>query len=312
MTIAVITDLARSTLEGNLPDWIEPRYFSTSEELLELAPQAEIGWFDAFGQGSMPEAVRRAEKLRWLTTVAAGIDHLPLDLMAERGVVLTNGAGHHAGTIAEYAIMGMLSFAKGYREIVRAQDRREWLFEPPGKGELAGSRALIVGAGAIGGRVAELLRAFDVEVTEVRRHAMAGCLGPDEWRPRLGEFDWVLVAVPSTAETGRMFGAAEFAAMRNSAVILNFARGTVLDQDALMAALDAGELGGAFLDVTDPEPLPADHPLWTYPQVQISMHLSGRSQTIIMQRGAKRFLDNLQRWNAGDPLEHRVDLALGY
>ena len=312
MTLAVLTAAVRPFIEGQLPSGIEAVWFDTPEELLELAPRAEIGWFDAFRSDVMPEAVRRAEKLRWLSTVAAGVNHLPLELMAQRGTVLTNGAGLHAGTIAEYAMLGMLTIAKGYRDVVRAQDRREWLHEPPGQGELAGTSALIIGAGAIGGRVAHLLRAFDVNVTEVRRSGAPGTLRPDAWRARLGEFDWVIVAVPSTPETHRMIAAEEFAAMKPGAVILNFARGEVIDTDALLKSIDTGRLGGAFLDVTDPEPLPPQHPLWRRDNVHISMHLSGRSQQTIFQKGGERFLANCRHFLAGEPLDHVVDLGAGY
>jgi phosphoglycerate dehydrogenase-like enzyme len=312
MTQALITQAVQPFLEGRLPAEIKPLWFDTPEELLALAPRAEIGWFDAFRSDVVPEAVGGAKTLRWLSTVAAGVDHLPLELMAQRGIVLTNGAGLHASAVAEYAILGMLAIAKGYREVVRAQDRREWLDEPPGQVELAGTSALIVGAGAIGGQVAELLRAFGVHVTEVRRSGAPGTLRPDAWRGRLGDFDWVILAVPSTAATQHMFGAEEFAAMKPGAAILNFARGEVIDTDALLASIDAERLGGAFLDVTDPEPLPPEHPLWRRDNVHISMHLSGRSQRTILQKGAERFLANCRHFIAGEPLDHVVDLRAGY
>ncbi|MEJ2458878.1 MAG: NAD(P)-dependent oxidoreductase [Novosphingobium sp.] len=131
-------------------------------------------------------------------------------------------------------------------------------------------------------------------------------------RAALGQFDWVILIVPSTPETRHMFGAAEMAAMKPGAVLMNFARGTVLDQDALLSAIDSRHLGGAFLDVTDPEPLPAEHPLWSRENVHISMHLSGRAQDALFARGAARFLENLARFEQGRPLLHRVDLDRGY
>ena len=133
-----------------------------------------------------------------------------------------------------------------------------------------------------------------------------------EWRARLGEFDWVVVAVPATSDTNAMFGEAEFAAMKPGSSILNFARGSVIDQTALMAAVGSGQLGGAFLDVTDPEPLPSDHPLWKCENVHITQHLSGRSQTALFKRASERFLENLAHWHAGEPLIAQVDLDLGY
>lgn len=311
-TVALASAMARPLLEPRLPGWVEPRWFASAEDLLAAAPEAEIGWFDAFQFDAFEEAVARAVRLRWLNTVAAGVERFPLDLLRERGVVLTNGAGLNSATIAEYAVMGMLTIAKGYREVVRAQERHEWLADAPGKLELEGSRALILGAGGIGGRVAELLRAFGVEVATMRRSPAPGVLGPDQWRSRLGEFDWVVVAVAATPETRGMIGAAEFAAMKPGAAILNFSRGFVIDTEALLAALRAGTLGAAFLDVTDPEPLPADHPLWGFDNVHVSMHLSGRSQTTLLRRGAERFLDNLERYGRGEPLRYLVDYGTGY
>jgi phosphoglycerate dehydrogenase-like enzyme len=310
--IAVLNAFVRPMLEGRLPDWVEPRWFDSGSDLQALAPEAQIGWFDSFALNATYEAARRAERLVWLNTLAAGVDPFPLDLLGARGVLLTNGAGLNAITIAEYAVMGMLTIAKGYREVVRAQERREWLTEAPGKRELDGSKALILGAGGIGGRVAELLRPFGTEVVTVRRNPAPGALQMHEWRGRLGEFDWVIIAVPSTPDTEKMIGAAELAAMKPDAAILNFARGAVIDQAALVSALAAKRIGAAFLDVTDPEPLPADHPLWGFDNVHITMHLSGRSQETLFRRAADLFVANLDRFARGEPLANRVDLSLGY
>jgi phosphoglycerate dehydrogenase-like enzyme len=311
-TVAVLNAFIRPLLKNRLPDWIEPRFFGSTEELHRLAPEAEIGWLDAFALTSVAEVIRRAEKLKWLTTLSAGVDFFPLDVLRERGVVFTNGAGLNSITIAEYVVMGMLVIAKGYREVVRAQDRHEWLADAPGKRELYGSRALIVGAGGIGGRVDGLLRPFGVDVVTVRRNPAPGVLQMHEWRARLGEFDWVIVAVPSTPDTARMVGADELAAMKPGAAILNFSRGAVIDQDALVAALREGRIGGAFLDVTNPEPLPPEHPLWSFDNVHISMHLSGRSQNTLALRAVERFLENLPRYERGEPLISQVDMSLGY
>ncbi|MCY1671392.1 D-2-hydroxyacid dehydrogenase [Novosphingobium sp. SL115] len=312
MTVLVMNAMAAPLIEPHLPDWIEPRWFRSTEELLALAPEAEIGWFDLNQKEPMAQAVRRATKLKWLNSIYAGVDGMPLDVMAQRGVVYTNGVGINAITIAEYVVMAMLTVAKGYREVVRAQERHEWLTDSPGKVELYGSRALIIGYGAIGQRVERLLQGFDVAVTKVRRSGGDGALGPDEWRAKLGCFDWVILAVPATAETDGMIGVAELAAMKPTATLINVARGSVVDQDALVTALRAGCPGQAFLDVTTPEPLPADHSLWSLPNAHITMHLSGRAQTLMFQRSVERFLENLGRFQRGEPLEPQVDLSLGY
>ena len=312
MTVAVLSGLVRPLVEPHLPDGIEARWYTSVEEMLALAPEAAIGWFDLDKKEPMIEAVRAAGKLRWLNSIYAGLDFLPLDLLAKREVTITNGAGINAITIAEYVVMLMLAHAKGYREVVRAQDRHEWLMDSPGKMELAGTRALLLGLGAIGGLIKARLEAFDVEVVPVRRSSIDGALGPDEWRARLGEFDWVILAVPATPETDGMIGAAELAAMKDSAVLVNIARGAVVDQPALVAALEAKTIGGALLDVTTPEPLPSDHPLWNLDNAQITMHLSGRAQSKMFVRSAERFVANCARYVAGEPLAPIFDPTRGY
>lgn len=312
MTVAVLSGLIRPLVEAQLPPEIEPRWYTSIDELHALAPEAEIGWFDLDAKAPMAEAVRRAEQLVWLNSIYAGLDFLPLELLRQRGVTMTNGAGINAITIAEYVVMGMLTIAKGYREVVRAQERREWLLDSPGKRELAGSKALLLGYGAIGKLIKPRLEAFEVEVSVVRRSGGEGVLAPDEWRARLGEFDWVILAVPATPETDAMIGAAELAAMKDDAVLVNIARGAVVDQEALVAALEEKRIGGAFLDVTTPEPLPADHALWGLDNAHVTMHLSGRAQSKMFVRSAERFIANCRRFVAGEPLEPVFDPARGY
>ena len=312
MTILALSGLIRPLLEPRLPKDLEVRWFMTKEEALEAVPDAEIGWFDMYEQEAMAETLRAAKSLKWLNSIYAGLDFLPMDVLIERDITVTNGAGINAITIAEYVVMGMLNIAKGYRDVVRAQERREWLQDSPGKRELAGSKALLLGYGAIGQLIKPRLEAFDVEVTVVRRTPGEGVLTPDEWRGKLGEFDWVILAVPATPETDSMIGADELAAMKSDAVIVNIARGAVIDQPALVTALEAKTIGGAFLDVTTPEPLPEDYPLWTLDNAHITMHLSGRAQDKMFVRSAERFLENLDRYLKGEPVAPVFDPKLGY
>lgn len=312
MTVAVLSGMIRPLVEPRLPDWIEPRWFASQEEALAMAPEAEIGWFDLNDKDAMAAIARAATNLKWLNSIYAGLDFMPLDLLAERGVTVTNGAGINAITIAEYVVMLMLAHAKGYREVVRAQDRHEWLLDSPGKREVAGERVLLLGLGAIGSLIKTRLEAFDMEVVPVRRSATEGALGPDEWREKLGEFDWVVLAVPSTGDTHHLIGAAELAAMKSTAVLVNIARGDVVDQEALVEALKSKSIEAALLDVTTPEPLPPEHPLWDQPNAQITMHLSGRAQVKMFMRSADRFIANLERWHRGEPVEPRMNLELGY
>ncbi|MCB2082901.1 MAG: D-2-hydroxyacid dehydrogenase [Sphingomonadaceae bacterium] len=312
MPIALLSSLIRPLVEPHLPDAVDARFFSSLDELYTMAPEAEIGWFDLNEKEPMAEAVTLASNLKWLNSIYAGLDFLPLDLLRQRGVTITNGVGINAIAIAEYVTMMMLVHAKGYREVVRAQDRREWLPDSPGKIELPGTRALLLGFGAIGQQIKPRLEGLGVEVVPVRRSGADGALGPDEWRGRLGEFDWVILAVPATSETDGMIGAGELAAMKDSAVLVNIARGAVVEQDALVAALEAKSIGGALLDVTTPEPLPADHKLWGLENAHVTMHLSGRAQASMFRRSAERFLVNLDAYLKGEAMHPLFDPARGY
>ena len=312
MTIAVMSGLIRPLLEPQLPADLDVRWFMSTEQALELAPLADIGWFDLNDKSEMFKIISAATHLKWLNSIYAGVDGMPLAQLKAQGTVVTNGAGINAITIAEYVVMGMLTVAKGYREVVRAQDRHEWLMDSPGKVELFGSKALLLGYGAIGKLIEERLKPFGVDVTVVRRSAGENTIGPNQWRERLGEFDWVILAVPATPETDGMIGADELSAMKTTATLINIARGSVVQQEALVSALRDKQVGAAFLDVTTPEPLPADHPLWTLDNAHVTMHLSGRAQDKMFIRSATRFLENLDRYRKGEPLSPLVNLDLGY
>jgi phosphoglycerate dehydrogenase-like enzyme len=312
MTIAVMSGLIRPLLEPQLPADLDVRWFMSTEQALKLAPLADIGWFDLNDKAEMFKIISAATNLKWLNSIYAGVDGMPLAQLKAQDCVVTNGAGINAITIAEYVVMGMLTVAKGYREVVRAQDRHEWLMDSPGKVELFGSKALLLGYGAIGKLIEERLKPFGVDVTVVRRTPGPTSLAPDAWRARLGEFDWVILAVPATSETENMIGADELATMKQSATLINIARGSVVEQDALVTALRDKQIGAAFLDVTTPEPLAADHPLWSLDNAHVTMHLSGRAQDKMFIRSATRFLENLRRYRNGEPLSPLVNLDLGY
>ncbi len=310
---AVLPALARPLLEPQLPAELEVTWFATPAEARAGVADADIAWVDMQPTSFVADTLRHAgPALKWVTTIYAGLDAFPLDLLRARGVTLTNGAGINAVAVAEYAVMGVLAAAKRFDEVVRAQDRREWLRDAPGKVELLDTAALVIGYGAIGRLVGERLRAFGVAVTGVTRSGRNGTLTPDAWRARLGRYHWVILAAPSTDDTKRLIGADELAAMKDGAWLINVARGDMIDEVALLAALAARRIGGAVLDPTDPEPLPAGHPLWSAPNCLVTMHLSGRSQTRMFERAGALFLANLRAFVAGEPLRNVADLDAGY
>ncbi|HEX8384158.1 MAG TPA: D-2-hydroxyacid dehydrogenase [Sphingomonas sp.] len=310
---AVLPAPARALLESRLPAGLEVAWFATPTEAAAGIADADIAWVDMQPTRLVAEAVRAGgPNLRWVSTIYAGLDAFPLDWLRERGIMVTNGVGINAIAVAEYAVMGVLAAAKRFDEVVRAQGRREWLADAPGKVELFETKALVVGYGAIGRLIGDRLAAFGVEVTGVTRSGADGTLTPDRWRDLLPSFDWVILAAPSTTETKAMIGASELARFKPGAWLVNIARGDMIEEAALLAALRSGAIGGAFLDPTNPEPLPADHPLWAAPNCMLTMHLSGRSQTRMFARAGELFLSNLDAFRAGRPMRNVADLGRGY
>ncbi len=309
---AVLPALARPLLEPGLPPEIDAHWFASREEAATLIVDADIAWVDMQRGKWTGEAAAQGKRLKWLSTIYAGIDAFDTALLRQRGTILTNGVGINALAVAEYAVMGVLTAAKRFDQVVRAQDRREWLTDAPGKTELYDTSALIIGYGTIGRMIGDRLTAFGVDVTGVTRSGRDGTLAPDQWRATIADYDWIILAAPSTAETTALFGANELAAMKPGAWLINIARGDMVDQTALIDALAKRRIGGAFLDVTDPEPLPADHPLWAAPNCFVTMHLSGRSQTKMFVRGATLFLENARAFVDGKPMKNVVDLDAGY
>lgn len=255
--VIVFPELYRAQLQAMLPDSVEVRGFTGIEECLALAPQADIGWFDDFAIGAHIKGPLAATNAKWINTVLVGLDAFPLKEIEARGQIFTSGAGMMPDVVADYAVMGALTLAKRLDEVVRAHDRKEWI-RPPVRFEMLGSKALVIGYGAIGSEIGKRLKAFGVEVTGVRRNTdnNPDIIGPDAWRARLAEFDFIILAAPSTSDTKALLGAEELAAMKPGARIINIARGDLIDQPALIASLRSGHTGAAFLDVTTPEPLP--------------------------------------------------------
>lgn len=309
---AVLPAIARPLLEPHLTPAITPHWFASTEDARAMIVDADIAWVDLQDSVESAQVGQMGERLKWLSTLRAGVDAYDTALLASRGTILTNGSGLNAATVADYAVLGILVAAKRYDEVVRLADRHEWTVTAPGTVELEGTAALVIGYGTIGRMIGDRLAAFGVTVTGVTRSGRDKTLGPDEWRSRVGEYDWIVLAAPSTGDTAAMIGAPELSAMKSTAWLINMARGDVVDQPALIDALERRRIAGAFLDTVDPEPLPADHPLWSAPNTLHSMHLSGRSQSSMFRRAAVLFLENLDAFLAGQPMRNVIDPETGY
>jgi phosphoglycerate dehydrogenase-like enzyme len=308
-----LPELLRGELDGRLPADVEVAWYRETADVAGASCGADVLVMGFINGEEIRVAIEAAKSARWVSTHAAGVDHYPLARIQQRGMLLTKGSGAGATPVAESVVLYVLSAAKSFPYFLDTCARSQWPTQRPPATELAGSRALIVGYGAIGRAVGERLTAFGVEVTGVRRtpHAEAGVIGAPDWQARLGEFDWVVLTAALTADTRHMLGRDEFRRMKPTCWIVNVARGGLIDQDALVAALHAGRPHGAYLDVTEPEPLPAGHALWSAPNVVITGHSSGRG-TRSLQRYARLFLDNLERFRAGQALINSVDLSAGY
>ncbi|TMK54831.1 MAG: hypothetical protein E6G59_01475 [Actinobacteria bacterium] len=224
--------------------------------------------------------------IKWIHVLGAGVDGFPLDSVGDR--VLTSSRGAAAPAIAEFVLAGMLAFEKQLPE--------RWITEPPAQwnvarlGSLRGKTVGILGLGAIGTEVAQLALAFGARVVALRRTQRTS---------------------PATKDTHHVLGKAAFADMKPGVNLANVSRGSIVDQDALLAALDDGTVARANLDVTDPEPLPAGHPLYSHPRVRLTPHISWSSPDT-MRRTIEMFAENLRRYDSGEHLHGLVDLAAGY
>jgi D-2-hydroxyacid dehydrogenase (NADP+) len=286
-----------------------------SAEMSSVAPHVEIaaGKIDRDHFAEMP-------RLKWFQQWGAGADWITTHTeIRERDLVITNASGIHSIQMSEHIMMYLLAFARWLPSAIRAQITRTWT-RPPNHDdvfELAGKTILIVGVGAIGGRTAEIANALGMRVIGVRRNGSVGhpsvhrMVGQDALHDALPEADFVAVTVPATVETIRMFGGKEFAQMKDTAYFVNVGRGKTVDQAALIHALQNGIIAGAGLDVFDPEPLPADSPLWDMENVIITCHYSGHTP-LYDERAMDVFLENLRRYRNGEELVNVVDKDLGY
>lgn len=266
------------------------------------------------------EMLAAAPRVRWIQTGGAGVNSFDLQAIADRGVVLTNASGVAAPNMAEHMLGMMIALARRIPRLVLAQAERSWRDHETHLevSELQGQTLLVVGTGDIGCAVAVRAAAFGMTVNGVKRRSggplpegFSTMYGVESLSEALADADHVAITLPDTPGTRGMFDAAAFAAMKPGAMIYNVGRGPVIDTDALIAALRSGHVAGAGLDVTDPEPLPEDSPLWGMDQVLITAHTSG-STPRYWERFADLIADNIRRIQRGDLPRNIVDLTAGY
>lgn len=291
---------------------------ATREECDALLPQADV----VLGYAVRPHNFSTAGRVRWVHSTAAGVGHMLFPELVESSIVVTNARGLHARSMAEHVLGVMLAFTRRLHVSRDMQNARRWTQAElwrgsPSFGELEGATLGIVGFGRIGQAVGAAARSFGMHVVAVRRRPQADpAPAHEQWGPgRLGEMleraDWVVLAAPHTPETDRLLGAAEIARMKPGARLVNIARGALVDEAALVDALQSGRLAGAALDVMETEPLPPGSPLWSMPEVIVTPHTSGVGPRF-WERNREQFAGNLRRFLAGEPLENVVDKRSGY
>jgi phosphoglycerate dehydrogenase-like enzyme len=265
--------------------------------------------------------VDAAPLLRWVHSPAAGVNALLVPELLDRPIVVTNSRGLSADTIAEHALALLFALFRRLPDAVRAQGERRWVQDvmaAAGHRQVAGSRVLVVGLGAIGSAAATKLMALGARVSAIRRQPGHGAPpgvervgGPGDLHRLLTDADVVLVAAPETDATRHLIDAPALACLPAGAVLVNVSRGGLVDQPALVDALESGRLGGAALDVFEEEPLPAASPLWRHPGVLITPHVAGFLPRH-WDHVTALFADNLRRFVRSAPLRNVVDKRAGY
>jgi phosphoglycerate dehydrogenase-like enzyme len=287
-------------------------WFETEEELLASGVDAEV-IFCWGGTGTPPEKFcAQSKRLKWLNTFSAGVDPLAKSKIADMPIIVTNAKGVHGSSMALTTLGYCIWHLRKFGELRDNQKNQIWK-KPLVKGtEAIGKTLGIVGAGSIGEHVAFYSKTIGFKVIGVKRSVAKlenfdEIYSDKELDKALSMMDFVVVLIPLTDKTYHLMNEGRFAAMKKGAFFINIARGGIVDQGALIKALESGHLSGAAIDATDPEPLPSDSPLWNFPNVLVTPHCSADSPFLV-DRAVEQFCRNIENFKAGKPLFNVIDL----
>jgi phosphoglycerate dehydrogenase-like enzyme len=306
-----------ATLRARFPQ-IKFVHATTPEQRAEGLADCEAAYTWILNAGELA----RASRLRWVHTSAVAVETLCLPELFARGIAVSNTRGVQAVPIAEHVMAVLLALAKQIPFVLENQQQARWAqneFVTDRLPRLLKGRTFgLVGVGTIGSEIAKRAEAFGMRVIAMRRRPAYGVIGHVErvygiadLSDFLGQCHALVVAAPLTPETLGLMGAEQFAQLPKGAVVINVGRAKIIDTDALIDALTRGHLGGASLDVFPQEPLPADHPLWTTPNVILTPHTSGFRHGH-WDEVVELYGDNIERWLKGEPLKYRIEPELGY
>ena len=304
-------------LSEKLGPEVRIRAAKTADALLPDAAGASALFAWAGGSGEVQKIMAAAPGLEWIHARYAGLDRLLFPELIESPIVVTNGSGVFSQSLGEFVILGALYFAKLVPRMLRSKAEKKW--DNFDVWEISKQTIGIVGHGDIGRAAAWRARALGMRVLALRRNTSTRpgdehvdrVYATSDILEMLPECDYVAVAAPLTPETKHLMGKREFAAMKPDAVILNVGRGPVIDEAAMIEALQSHQIRGAALDVFEVEPLPPDSPLWTMENVLISPHCSDNTKDWLGD-AADFFAEQFARWRAGQPLKNLVDKRAGY
>lgn len=319
VTLLVLSNPAASHLRllEELPEETHIAAGGTVEAFRGSAAEADVVFCGFANNLLLRQLWPELKRVRWIHSYSAGVERLLFPELVASPVPLTNGRGIFARPLAEFALASMLHFAKGLRGLVRSQEKGEWrqiVVE-----ELHGRTLGVIGYGEIGRATARLAKAFGMRVAALRRRPELSAADPyaDEVLPLSGlaalleQSDYLAVCAALTPETKGMLGAPELARLKPGAVIVNVARGAIVDEAALIRALEEKRIRGAALDVYETEPLPPGHPFYRLDNVLLSPHCADHTDGWL-EISMRLFLDNFQRFVKGEPLLNVVDKNHGY
>ena len=316
LSIAALSDdLLHSVAEKTGEEILVCDYQTQKEKALSLIPKAEIliTWGAPVNQGLFQELDDFS--FRWLFSLSVGVDRLPFDRLIQKGTMVSNIRGVLNSNIAEQVLGVMIAFSRNLKTSFANQQKKYWQ-KPLAVQELTGKTFCIIGAGSIGSEIARKAKAFDMHIIGVD-------LFPkpmphfDEVSPMkdlaevLSMADYCIVMTPLTKQTYHLIGQKEFTAMKQSCIFLNYSRGDVVDEAALIEALTNHTIAGAALDVFHQEPLPNDNPLWSMDQVLVTPHCAGDSP-LVLSRAMDLFANSLLQYRQGKPVPNLIDLTRGY
>jgi len=319
-TVVVLANPAEPQLAmlEQLPPETSLAVGNSAEAFARAAPDANVIFNWSLSGDLLREVFTMCPRVQWVHSRAAGLDGMLFPELIESPVPVTNGSGVFSQSLGEFALAAILYFAKDLRRMVRNQMAGVW--EPFDILEVSGQTAGIVGYGDIGRAVATRVRALGMQVLAVRRHGapvynvdplVSRVYTPDQRIEMISRSDCIVVSAPLTAETRGIIGAAEFAAMKPEAVVINIGRGPTIDEAAMVRALSEKRIKGAALDVFDEEPLPAGHPFYKLENVLLSPHCADHTADW-MEQAMQFFIDQFERFRKGEPLLNMVNKKLGY